>query len=274
MQPNAWRSFAELCLAATRRFREERGLQTASALTYTTLLALVPLLTVAFTIATAFPVFHEAMDGLRGFLKARLLPEAAGAEMIGERIASFTRNAGRLRAIGIGFLAVTALMLMFTIDGSLNRLFRVAQQRTLLRRLLMYSTVMAFGPLLIGASLSMTSFALGASFGWLDLSWAADVALGLLPFVSTSVALTLLYAVVPNCRVPLRHALIGGVLACVALELAKRGFALFLKQFPTYSLIYGAFAIVPIFLLWLYLSWAVVLAGAALTATLPKGEKK
>lgn len=274
MQPNAWRGFAELCLAATRRFQEERGLQTASALTYTTLLALVPLLTVALAMATVFPVFDHAMEGLRGFLKARLLPEAAGAEAIGEQIASFTRNAGRLRAIGIGFLAVTALMLMLTIDGSLNRLFRVPRQRPFLGRLLVYAVVLAFGPVLIGASLSMTSFALGASFGWLELSGAADTALGVLPFAFTCVALTLLYAVVPNCRVPLRDALIGAVLAGVALELAKRGFALFLKQFPTYSLVYGAFAIVPIFLLWLYLSWLVVLAGAALTAMLPKEEKK
>jgi membrane protein len=160
-------------------------------------------------------------------------------------------------------------MLMMTIDTSVNRLFRVQRQRPLLQQTLMYWAVLTLGPVLIGGSLSMTSFAVGASFGWLQLGHVADLVLGVLPFVFTCAALTLLYAVVPNRYVPLRDALIGGVLAGIAFEIAKRGFAIYLTRFPTYTLIYGAFATIPIFLVWLYLSWMVVLAGATLTAMLP-----
>src|SRR4030095_9936551 len=133
----------------------------------------------------------------------------------------------------------------------------------------MYWAVITLAPILIGGSLSMTSFAVGASFGWLRLSIVADAVLALLPFVFTCMALTLLYAVVPNRYVPLRDAMVGGVLAGIAFELAKRGFAVYIGRFPTYSLIYGAFATIPIFLVWLYLLWVVVLAGATLTAMLP-----
>jgi membrane protein len=115
----------------------------------------------------------------------------------------------------------------------------------------------------------MTSFAVGASFGWLQLGFVADAVLAVVPFVFTCIALTLLYSVVPNRYVPLRDALVGGVLAGIAFEFAKRGFAVYIGRFPTYSLIYGAFATIPIFLVWLYLLWVVVLAGATLTAMLP-----
>ncbi|MGH8724695.1 MAG: YihY family inner membrane protein, partial [Burkholderiales bacterium] len=186
-----------------------------------------------------------------------------------DQVSSFTRNAGRLTAIGLGVFAVTAVMLMMTIDVSLNRLFRVQRRRPMLQQVLIYWAVLTLGPVLIGASLSMTSFAVGASFGWMQLGQMADAVLRVLPFVFTCAALTLLYAVVPYRHVPLRDALLGGVLAGIAFELAKRGFAVYLARFPTYTLIYGAFATIPIFLVWLYMSWVVVLAGATLTAMLP-----
>jgi membrane protein len=160
-------------------------------------------------------------------------------------------------------------MLMTTIDVALNRLFRVQRPRPMVQQVLMYWAVLTLGPLLIGGSLSMTSFAVGASFGWLQLGHVADVVLAVLPFVFTCAALTILYGLVPNRRIELRHALIGGVIAGIAFELAKRGFAVYLARFPTYTLIYGAFATIPIFLLWLYLSWVVVLAGATITAMVP-----
>jgi membrane protein len=184
-------------------------------------------------------------------------------------VTSFTRNAGRLTAIGLAFFFVTAVMLMMTIDVSLNRLFHVQRARPMLQQVLMYWAVLTLGPVLIGGSLSMTSFAIGASFGWLQLGGLGNLLLGVMPFVFTCAALTLLYAVVPNRSVEARHALIGGIAAGIAFELAKRGFAIYLARFPTYTLIYGAFATIPIFLVWLYLSWVVVLAGATVTAMLP-----
>ena len=269
MDKNTWRGFADFGLAVFWRFYEERGLQTAGSLTYTTLLSLVPLFTVALAVATAFPVFDETMGALQSFVLENFLPDARGVDTIAEQITSFTQNAGRLTAIGLIVFFVTAVMLMMTIDVSLNRLFRVQRQRPLLQQVLMYWAVLTLGPVLIGLSLSMTSFAVGASFGYLKLGHVADAVLRVLPFIFTCAALTLLYAVVPNRRVEARDALIGGVIAGIAFEIAKRGFAIYLARFPTYTLIYGAFATIPIFLVWLYLSWVVVLAGATLSAMLP-----
>jgi membrane protein len=269
MEKGAWRGTADFGLAVFRRFYEERGLQTAGSLTYTTLLSLVPLFTVALAVATAFPVFDEAMDALQEFVLENFLPDARGVDAIAGQITSFTRNAARLTAIGLAFFFVTAVMLMMTIDVSLNRLFRVQRSRPLVQQVLIYWAVLTLGPVLIGASLSMTSFAVGESLGWLQLGFVADLVLGVLPFVFTCAALTLLYGVVPYRSVKPRDALIGGVVAGLAFELAKRGFAVYLGRFPTYTLIYGAFATIPIFLVWLYVSWVVVLAGATLTAMLP-----
>jgi membrane protein len=269
MEKSAWRGFADFILAVFWRFYEERGLQTAGSLTYTTLLSLVPLITVALAVASAFPVFDDAITALQLFLMENVLPDAAGLEAITDQISTFSTNAGRLTAIGLAFFFVTAVMLMTTIDTALNRLFRVQRARPMVQQVLMYWAVITLGPILIGGSLSMTSFAVGASFGWLQLGFVADAVLAVLPFVFTCIALTLLYQVVPYRHVPARDAIIGGVLAGVAFELAKRGFAIYVGRFPTYSLIYGAFATIPIFLVWLYMSWVVVLAGAALTAMLP-----
>ena len=269
MEKSAWRGFGDFGLAVFRRFYEERGLQTAGSLTYTTLLSLVPLFTVALAVSTAFPVFDDTVGALQEFVLENFLPDARGIDTIAEQITAFTQNAGRLTAIGLGFFFVTAVMLMMTIDVSLNRLFRVQRSRPLVQQVLMYWAVLTLGPVLIGGSLSMSSFAVGASLGWLQLGFAADVVLRVLPFVFTCAALTLLYGIVPYRAVKPRDALIGGVVAGIAFELAKRGFAIYLARFPTYTLIYGAFATIPIFLVWLYLSWVVVLAGATLTAMLP-----
>jgi len=268
MEKIAWRGFADFCLAVFWRFYEERGLQTAGSLTYTTLLSLVPLLTVALAVSTAFPVFDDTIGQLQLFLLENFLPDA-GVDTIVEQITSFTQNAGRLTAIGLLFFFVTSVMLMMTIDVSLNRLFRVQRQRPMLQQVLMYWAVITLGPVFIGVSLSMTSFAVGASFGWLKLGYLTDWVLGVLPFVFTCAALTLLYGVVPYRVVKQRDALLGGILAGIVFEIAKRAFAIYLARFPTYTLIYGAFATIPIFLVWLYVSWVVVLAGATLTAMLP-----
>jgi membrane protein len=158
---------------------------------------------------------------------------------------------------------------MLTIDESLNRIFRVRRRRPMVLRLLTYWAVITLGPVLVGASLSMTSFLLGASFGWLKLGSAAEGLLGVLPFLLTWITLALLYVVVPYRHVGWRDALLGAVLAALMFELAKRGFAFYITRFPTYTLIYGTFATMLIFLLWLYVSWMVVLIGATVTAMLP-----
>ena len=269
MEKDAWRATGEFLVDVVRRFYEERALQAAGSLSYTTLLSLVPLFTVALAISTAFPVFDQTIAVLQKFVFENFLPDARGIETIAAQVQSFTENAGRLTAIGIGFFVVTAVMLMLTIDEALNRIFRVQRRRPLLQQVLIYWAVITLGPVLIGGSLSMSSFAIGASLGWLNLDILADALLRVLPFVFTCAALTLLYTVVPYRHVQLSHALVSGILAGIAFEVAKRAFAIYLTKFPTYTLVYGAFATLPIFLVWLYVSWAVVLAGATLTAMLP-----
>ena len=268
MDRNSWRpglrQFGDFCWAMVQRFREERATQTAGSLAYTSLLSLVPLLTVALAIASAFPVFQQSIETLQNFLFENVLPEAPGLDALIEQIDSFTRNAGRLTAIGIIGFMVTAVMLMLTIDNALNRIFRVERRRSLLQNVFVYWAILTLAPVLIGVSLSMTTYALAASVG----------SVYLLPFFFTCLALALLYGVMPARRVELKHALIGGMVAGVGFEVAKRLFALYLQQVPTYTLIYGAFATVPIFLVWLYVSWVVVLAGAVFTAMLPAYHAK
>jgi len=274
MRLPALRAAWEFAVALVIRFREERATQTAGSLTYTTLLSLVPLLTVVLAISTAFPVFDDSISALQDFIVENVLPDTPGIAAISEQINSFTTNAGKLTAIGIVGFVVTAAMLLLTIDNALNRIFRVQRRRPILQNVFVYWAVITLGPLLIGGSLSATYFALRRSFGVLQLDIVADALLGVIPFALTCVALTLLYGVVPARRVDWRHALIGGVAAGVGFELAKRGFALYLQRVPTYALIYGAFATIPIFLVWLYMSWLVVLTGAVFTAMLPAIRSK
>ncbi len=269
MEKQTWHGAGQFFIAVARRFYEERGLQTAGSLSYTTLLALVPVFTVILAIATAFPVFDNTIELLQNFIFENFLPDARGVDTIVEQINSFSQNAARLTFIGLVFVVVTAVMLMITIDESMNRIFRVQRRRPVLQQIAVYWAVITLGPVLIGTSLSMTSFAVGASLGWLNLDLLAEAILRVLPFVFTCIALTLLYSVVPYRYVEARHAITGAILAGIAFEMAKRGFAIYLTRFPTYTLVYGAFATIPIFLAWLYISWVVVLAGAVLTAMLP-----
>jgi membrane protein len=269
METTTWRTLWEFGLAVARRFFEDRSTQTAGSLTYTSLLSLVPLLTVALALSTAFPVFDQAMDSLQEFVLENVLPDTGGASALAEQIDAFTARAGRLTAIGIAGLALTGVLLMITIDESLNRIFRVRRRRPLVQRLLTYWAVITLGPVLIGGSLSITSYLVGVSYGYMEIPRTAQYPLGMLPFVLTCGALALLYIVVPNRHVEWRHGLAGAVFAGLLFELAKRGFAVYISHFPAYTLIYGTFATILIFLLWLYVSWMVVLIGATIAAMLP-----
>jgi len=252
-----------------RRFDQDRCLQIASSLTFTTLLALVPLATIVLTLLSAFPVFSGLGDHIRDFLLANMLPEAAG-RVVGGYVEQFSGRAGSLTVVGTVSLAVTAFMMMFTMEHAFNSIWRVSRPRPLAQRVLVYWAALTLGPVLIGASLSITSYVVGASLGLTHGAPAAGTAiLWLVPFALTWAAFTLLYYVVPNRVVRPSHALMGGLVAAFVFELMKRSFAVFLVQIPTYTLVYGAFAVIPIFLLWIYFSWVVVVIGALITALAP-----
>jgi membrane protein len=267
--PRSFRDLYEFLRAVYARFIQDQCLQAAASLTYAVLLSLVPLMTVALALIAAFPVFAEWTTALEEFMLENLLPEAI-ADTITAHFYDFAANVGRLTALGMLALTATALMVMLTIDSTFNRIFRVARPRPLIWQVLIYWAVLTLGPVLLGASLTMTSFLVTASLGvTTGLPVIGEVVLEFVPIVLTILALTLMYLIVPNRRVPLRHALIGGCIAGLAFELAKRGFTVYIAQFPTYRVIYGAFATIPIFLIWLYLSWLMVLLGAVITALLP-----
>lgn len=252
-----------------QRFREDRCVQFAASLTYTTLLALVPIITIALTVLSAFPVFTELMTQLKVFILSNFVPTSAG-KIISVYMQQFSEQAARLTVLGVALLGVTAFMLMLTIDHAFNVIWRVRRKRSLLHRFLIYWAALTLGPLLIGASLSLTSYLVSLSLGLVKgVPLIGMITLKMVPIALTIVAFALLYLIVPSRLVSPRHALIGGVVAGLAFELMKKVFTLYISHFTTYTLVYGAFASIPIFLLWIYLSWLVVLSGAVIAAALP-----
>ena len=263
----------DLVRILSERFIEDRCAQIASSLTFTTLLALVPIVTVALTVVSAFPVFGSLVGHVQGYVMENMLPKSVDA--ISFYAGQFSQNAARLTTVGVLFIGVTALLLMFTIERAFNDIWRVSWRRQLLQRILVYWTVLTIGPLLIGASLSVTSYVISLSLGLVDAAPGVGVVvLKVIPLVLTSSAFALLYFTVPNRRVLKRDALLGGVAAGVCFEAMKQGFGFYITHFPTYKLVYGAFAMVPIFLLWIYLSWLIIIGGAVLVAVLPEWRER
>jgi membrane protein len=259
----------DLARIVVRRFYEDRCMQIASSLTFTTLLSIVPIVTVALTIVAAFPVFAEMTAAIQTFILENMVPDSADAVV--NYTQQFSTNAAKLTAVGIGFLAVTSIMLLLTIDRAFNDIWRVKRPRSIVQRVFVYWTLITVGPVLIGASLSLTSWLVGQAVGYVrGLPYAAQVVLTIVPVLLTSIALALLYVAMPNRRIRLTDALIGGLLGGIVFEVTKRAFAFYIAQFPTYTLVYGAFATVPIFLAWIYVSWLVVTFGAVVVAALPE----
>lgn len=253
-----------------RRFYEEdRCMQIASSLTFTTLLSIVPIVTIALTVIAAFPVFGSVTAALQTFILEYMVPDSV--EVIATYTQQFTKNAAKLTAVGIGFLVVTSIMMLLTIDRAFNDIWRVKRPRGIVQRVFVYWTLITIGPILIGASLSLTSWLVGQAVGLVKGLPGAGVALlTIVPIILTSTALCLLYMAMPNRRIRLRDAVVGGLLGGIVFEAMKRSFAFYIAQFPNYTLVYGAFAAVPIFLLWIYVSWLVVIFGAVVVAALPE----
>jgi membrane protein len=267
-----WRSAGRVAWTVIQRFRHDDAAVLAAALAYTSLLSLVPLLTIGLAIIAAFPAFEPIRGELQSSLMRTLVPEVG--QQVRQAVAGFIGNAGNLTAIGILSLVVTAVLLLVTIEDALNRIFRVDQSRPALSRLLVYWTVVTLGPILLGASLSITDWLFsGGLLGSAPQFLGSLLALGgtLFRFAMLVALFSLLYVAVPNRPVTVRAALAGGLLAAVAVTLLRVGFHLYIADFHAYQLVYGALAAIPILLFWMYLAWAAVLVGAELTATLLSG---
>ena len=251
-----------------RRARQERLPQVAGSLAFTTLLSLVPLLAVSFALFTRFPIFRPFEGALEQHLLKGLLP-ADIARTVLKLLHQFTANADGLTWVGSAFLLATAVAMLWTVERVFNQMWNVWKSRPLPTRLGMYLLVLALAPPLLGVSLWATSHVLGASLGWLGpLPPSATFVLTLGPMALSWIGLSCLFYFVPHTRVRRRDAIVGGLIASVALELGKRGFATYLFKMPTYQAMYGAFAVFPVFLLWVYFSWLVTLAAALIAANL------
>ena len=230
-------------------FKTERIHVTAGYLSYVTLMSLVPLMVVMLSMMTAFPIFSEIRQLIENFVYINFVP--ASGDVVQEHIAGFVSNASKMSAVAISALFVLAMMLISAIDKCLNKLWRVNEKRRVITSFSMYWMVLTLGPVLVGSSLVISSYIISlVSIGDYDL-------LGVT-----------LYMVVPNKVIPVKFALAGAALAAVLFEIAKKAFAIYVTQIPSYQAIYGALSSIPILFLWVYLSWLVVLIGALFTVSL------
>ena len=259
----------ETLLTLRDRFREDHMGLTASSLTFTTTIALVPFFTVALAIFTAFPMFSKLQGSLQGWLIESLIPDNIARQVLGY-LTQFSRQANKLGVAGLGVLLVTAIALILTIDRTLNSIWRVRRPRHLAQRVLIYWAAITLGPVLLAASLALTSYLLSASTGLVGaLPGGVRLLLGSFQFFLVAGGVAALYRYVPNTYVKWSHAWAGGLFVAAGIELAKRILSFYLSQVPTYSLIYGAFATLPILLVWIYVAWIIVLLGAVIAAYLP-----
>jgi membrane protein len=270
--PSEWHPLHDLSSISWyvwKRFYDDNGLGVASALTYTSLLGLVPMLTIFLAILSGFPVFGEMRDQIKEFVLSPLVPEAG--DIVREHINLFLNNTQQLTAFGVIGLAVTSFLLLWTIESAFNTIWRVVEPRPWTVRLLSFWGVLTLSPLIVGVSLSIKNYfeSLAVQSGLGNMPGVFERIPHFIPLLMQFVAFSLLFWVIPHRRVRWRHCLIGGIVAALLFEFLKWGFSFYLTRAETYRIIYGALATIPIFLLWLYLSWSVILFGAEVAAAIP-----
>jgi membrane protein len=249
------------------RFIDDRGLQTASSLTYTSLLGLVPIIAVFLAILSAFPALENARDQVKEMILAPLAPGAG--DTVRSALDTFLDNAKRLGVMGVIGIAVTSILMLNTIENTLNGIWRVVQRRPLGLKLIVFWALLTLPPILIAGSLSLTSYFFAVAER-VDVFGIADILERITPILMQALAFTFLFAATPNRRVRIRDAARGGLVAALLFECLKGGFGLYVASATSNQTIYGALAAVPVFLLWIYLSWVVILVGAEVAASLPE----
>jgi len=250
-----------------RRIQKEQIHVVAGFLAYVSLMSLVPLVVVMFSMMTAFPIFSDVQQIIESFVYSNFVPTAG--DIVQQYITGFVDNASKMSAVAISFLFMLALLLISAIDKSLNRIWRVKNKRRLVTAFSMYWMVLTLGPVLVGSGIAVSSYLVSlVSFGEYDVIGTVNIFVRLLPMLTSVAAFVLLYTLVPNKEVPIKFALLGAVLAAFLFEFAKKAFVIYVTEIPSYQAIYGALAIIPILFLWIYLSWLIVLVGAVFTVSL------
>ncbi len=254
------------------RMRHDRVNVNAGYLAYITLLSIVPMLTVLLSVLSSFSVFANAGDIIQDFVITHFVPAAGDA--VKDALTEFVSNTGKMTAVGGAFLFVAALMLISNIDKNLNYIWRVQQKRRAVFSFSMYWMVLTLGPILVGTSIAATSYITSLKLMESEaLSSAFSLFVSMLPFILSYLAFVGLYILVPNKKVQLKHAAVGALVAALLFELSKKAFAAYITHFPSYQLIYGALAAIPILFVWVYLCWLIVLVGAEMTAALGEREQ-
>lgn len=266
---------AAFALYSLRRFNADGCFAASGALSYAALVSLVPLAAIALGSLSVFPIFSQLHDQILSLIFKYFVPSIG--EQAGWWFRAFANSAAQTTALGVIGIAATGVLLLATVEDQLNLIWRVTAPRPWGQRVLAYWTLITFGPLLIGLSLSLsTYFEIAArragfsqeAFQWLASGWLHGLARAI-PALLEFVALTLLYWLIPNCAVRWRDATFGALIATTAIELLKIGFAVYIGAMSYYQTVYGALAAIPIFLLWMYISWMAVLLGAEAAAALP-----
>jgi len=269
---NTWADIKRIPLLMVyvfKRMRNNRLKMAAGHLAYVTLLSIVPLVAVVFSVLSAFPVFESIKGQIEQYVYGNFIP--AAGDVIQQNLTEFVENASKASAVGISALILFALLLISNIDKVLNQIWRSPHKRPLIISFSIYWMVITLGPLLLGASLAISSYVI--TLGGLEegvFSGLMEFMLRWLPLFLSILAFLMMYLLVPNVSVRFVDALIGAVVAAILFELSKKGFALYISNFPSYQAIYGAMAAIPILFVWVYMSWIVVLIGAELTASLPE----
>ena len=247
------------------RSQEDNIKVPAGHLAYVTLLSIVPLLAVIFYILSAFPVFASLNQIIEDLIYNNLVPTSGDA--IKEHMSGFIENTKKMSMMGFASLIVIALLLISTIDQTINRIWRCTNKRSKINAFTIYWTILSLGPVIVGGSIALSTYILsilqeqgGLSFGLQILSFT--------PFILTWLAFTGVYTLVPHQRVSFRYALIGGLVAAILFVFGTDLFRLYITNFPSQQIIYGALAVIPILFIWIYFSWLIVLLGAEVTATL------
>ena len=263
-----WKTFGTIFW---QRFNQNKLTQAAGYLTYSTMLAIVPLIMVVFSIFSAFPVFNEVTGALKAFIFTNFAPSAS--DMVGQYIDEFVNNSKKMSAVGIISLIVVALMLINSIDRTLNSIWHDTETRPIFTSFAIYWLILTLGPLLVGVSIAASTYVKAMFESAANFSFGLKL-LSFVPFLSTWFIFTMIYMVVPNKKVSIKHSAAGALIAAVFFTLGKQAFTWYIVTFPSYQLIYGAMATLPIMLLWIQLSWTVVLLGAQLAAVLAEVQSK
>lgn len=254
------------------RMGHDRVNVNAGYLAYITLLSIVPMLTVLLSVLSSFTIFENAGTALQDFVITHFVPAAGDA--VKNALLEFVANTGKMSAVGGAFLFVAALMLISNIDKNLNYIWRVTDKRRAVFSFSMYWMVLTLGPILVGASIAATSYVTSLKILESEtISGVYNLLLRWLPFLLSFFAFVGLYLLVPNKKVRFAHAVVGAIVAALLFEASKKGFAAYITEFPSYQLIYGALAAIPILFVWVYLCWLIVLVGAEVTAALGEREQ-